>query len=278
MIKIAKGGVFMFSRNDKIIWMSINDLFANPLQPRRQFDEIELISLAESIRQNGILQPLTIRSKNGRYELIAGERRLRAAKLAGLTKVPCITVDATERQSALFALIENIQRQDLNFFEEAEGISRLMKEWSMTQEDAAIKLGKAQSTLANKMRLLRLSQEERQLIIKEHLTERHARALLKIEPSHYRLPILKQIIEKGLNVSETEQLIDKLLSVTPHQSSQKFIPIIKDVRIFINTVEHAIELMRSSGINALSEHKEIDGYIEYYIRIPSEQMKKKAAD
>ena len=170
----------------KIIDISINLVKPNPNQPRQFFDPEQLTSLAKSISQDGIIQPLTVRKVNNYFELISGERRLRAAKLAGLRSVPCIIVDISDERSAVLALIENIQRSDLNFFEEAEAISILIKEYGMTQEDAAIRLGMAQSTIANKLRLLKLTSIERKMIISNNLSERHARALLKLDDADIR--------------------------------------------------------------------------------------------
>ena len=172
---------------NRVISIHINEIFPNPNQPRTEFNEQELQQLSDSIRVNGLLQPLTVR-KNvyQQYELISGERRLRASKLAGLTEIPAIVVDTDERQSAIFALIENIQRADLNFFEEAIAIKNLISEWNITQEEASERLGKAQSTLANKLRLLKLGSEEQQMILQNGLTERHARALLKINDEKKR--------------------------------------------------------------------------------------------
>lgn len=252
---------------NRVISIHINEIFPNPNQPRTEFNEQELQQLSDSIRVNGLLQPLTVR-KNvyQQYELISGERRLRASKLAGLTEIPAIVVDTDERQSAIFALIENIQRADLNFFEEAIAIKNLISEWNITQEEASERLGKAQSTLANKLRLLKLGSEEQQMILQNGLTERHARALLKINDEKKRTQALIHIVEKKMNVVQAETFIEQLLSEP--KPEKKRILIIKDVRLFINTINKALDTMKRAGIKAEAEKKQDDEFIEYVVRIP----------
>lgn len=252
---------------NKVISININEISPNPNQPRTEFNEQELQQLSDSIRINGLLQPLTVR-KNiyNKYELISGERRLRASKLAGLTEIPAIVVDTDERQSAIFALIENIQRADLNFFEEALAIKNLISEWNITQEEASERLGKAQSTLANKLRLLKLNDEEQQMILQNGLTERHARALLKINDEEKRSQALIHIIEKKMNVIQAETYIEQLLSAP--KPEKKRILIIKDVRLFINTINKALDTMKRAGIQAETQKKQNDEFIEYVVRIP----------
>lgn len=251
----------------KVMLIDIHQIVPNPSQPRRYFAEDELEELANSIRQNGLLQPLTVRkNRQDQYELISGERRLRAGKLAGLTQIPCILVETDERQSAVFALIENIQRADLNFFEEAKAIMNLIAEWGITQEEASEKLGKAQSTVANKLRLLRLEEAEQQAILINGLTERHARALLKIEDPALRMQALDQIIQKKMNVSQAEEHIRRLLQ--PSKGHQRRVVLIKDVRLFLNTINRALDTMKQAGIPAEAEKKQDDRYIEYVVRIP----------
>ncbi len=250
--------------------ISIQHIVPNRSQPRKNFLESEMESLALSIEANGILQPLTVRklNKSNRFELIAGERRLRASISLGLATVPCIVVTADDQKSAILALTENLQRSDLHFFEEAEGIANLIETWNITQEDVAQRLGKKQSTIANKLRLLKLSEQDRALILQELLTERHARALLRLHDETLRQRALAEIIDGGLNVAETERMIEKMnLGIfTSHRSgAQKFV--LKDVRIFINTVSRAIDTMRQSGINAEAVQNETDDFIEYVVRI-----------
>lgn len=263
-----------FNRNDnKITEIPIVKIKSAKYQPRKSFSETELTSLAESIVQNGILQPLTVRKLDqNEYELIAGERRLRAALWAGMKKVPCIVISCDDNKAAVLSLIENIQRANLNPFEEAEGIKRLMTELGLTQEQIAARLGKRQSTIANKLRLLRLSEDERQWIVKEGLTERHARSLLILEDSNLRKKVLSRVIINKLNVSQTEELIRRILSENniPPETKKAGIktPVVKDIRIFMNTLNKAIDTMKKSGIKANTEKRETEEYIEYSVRIP----------
>ncbi len=266
-------GIFTFSKEktdeQRVLSIPVEEITPNPHQPRTAFSSPDLRQLSDSIRQNGILQPLTVRQKGERYELIAGERRLRAAKIAGLRAVPCIVMEISERNSAILALVENIQRQDLNYFDEAAAIAKLITYYGMTQEDAAIKLGKAQSTIANKLRLLRLTEEERELILEHHLTERHARALLKLGNSSDRLEILHKVIQYSLNVEKTEQAIDAMLGkVREQESLRKRSVLFRDVRLFANTINKAVETMQAAGIPAASQKIQFDDYIEYRVRIP----------
>ena len=256
----------------KVVEISLDKIVPNPSQPRRTFAQNELDSLSESIRANGLLQPILVRKKGFGYELIAGERRLRACRIAGLKTVSCIINDCDERQSAIFAMLENLQRQDLQLFEEAEGIQRLIAEWGVTQEEAASRLGKSQSTLANKMRLLRLNPEQRKKITEAGLTERHARALLRITQEDKRNLVLDEIIDKNLNVHQTDELIESLMTPIPilEESKSKMSRtfIVKDIRIFMNTINNAIDMMKKSGIQAVTQKKETEDYIECVVRIP----------
>lgn len=254
----------------KVIQLPVSEITPNPHQPRRIFDDGELSFLAESIKQNGILQPLTVRRTGRSYELISGERRLRAAKLAGITAVPCIVIDVTERNSAVLALVENIQRQDLSFFEEASAIEKLIDFYGMTQEDAAIRLGKAQSTVANKLRLLKLTEREMELIVEGGLTERHARALLKLKTAEQRETAIERISKAGLNVERTETLVAQMLGEEKERESLKKRSVVfgGDVKLFINTINRAIETMQAAGIDAVAEKKKGEDCIEYKIFIP----------
>lgn len=254
---------------NKVVQLPVEKIVPNPHQPRKNFDDAELNMLAESIKQNGILQPLSARKVDDGYELISGERRLRAAKLIGLENVPCIVVDITERNSAVLAIVENIQRQDLSFFEEAIAIEKLIDFYGMTQEDAAIKLGKAQSTIANKLRLLKLSEKEMEMIAENGLTERHARALLRLNTPEQRLYAIERISKGKLNVERAEKLVDEILSDQKEKESiKKRSGAFKDIRLFINTISKAVETMQAAGINAESQKIRSDGYIEYIVKIP----------
>lgn len=256
-------------REQRVIQLPTAEIFPNPHQPRRVFEGEELRALSESIRQNGILQPITVRSTGEHFELIAGERRLRAAKLAGLTTVPCIIMEISDRNSAILALVENIQRADLNCFEEAAALEKLITCYGMTQEDAAMQLGRAQSTVANKLRLLRLTEPERRCILEHHLTERHARALLRLGSPEERLAALEKITKLGLNVEKTELMIDEMIGKSREEANfRKRSVLFRDVRLFTNTISKAVETMQAAGIHASSQKMQFDDYIEYRIRIP----------
>lgn len=267
--------------NKKVIEIPARKIRPNKTQPRQDFYEEDLRSLSQSISNNGLLQPLTVRKlKNDEYELIAGERRLRASVMAGFTKIPCIVMKCSDKDSAIFALIENLQRKDLGMFEEARGINRLIRKYGITQEQAAIQLGKKQSTVANKLRLLRLSYDEQDWIVQAGLTERHARALLKIQNEDSRKEVLSHIIAENLNVKETEKYISSLLDnkkVQPlHNNNNDKKIVVKDVRIFVNTISRAVDTMRMSGIDAVSNKEETEDYIEYTVKIPKETALEKS--
>ena len=250
-------------------------LLPNPYQPRKQFKSEDLLSLAESIKENGILQPLLARRINNSdyYEIIAGERRLRAAILANLATVPCLIVDCDYEESAVYSIIENIQRSDLSFFLVAQAISQMQNHFGMTQEQIAKRLGKSQSALSNKLRLLKLPADVRYFIEKEGLTERHARALLKLESEKQMWTALNLIKDKGWNVQQTEEYINSVTNkaVKPHKNN--IVKIFKDVRIFVNTVNKAINTMKEAGIPAESNKTETDDYIEFFVRIPKNPQK-----
>ncbi len=259
-----------------ICHLSIHNITPNPYQPRRSFDADSLSELAESIRKYGVLQPITVRKLlNGTYELIAGERRLRACSLAGMRKIPAIVVNLNDNDSAVVALVENIQRQNLSFMEEAEAYRNLLYHHGLTQEELAASLGKTQSSVANKIRLLKLSRVIREIIKENNLTERHARALLRLEDEKQQIKALEKITDKGLNVRQTDELIEEML----RQNAPKAMPVIvpkpktntpKDMRLFTNTLRHAIDLIRRQGIEATSVETEYDNYIEYTITVPKE--------
>lgn len=256
-----------YRSSGRILMVPTADILPNPEQPRREFDMAKLLELAQSIGENGLLHPLTITLRDGVPYLVAGERRLRAAKMAGMREIPCILIDARGVESALLALIENLQREDMNCFEEAEGIRRLIDVYGLTQEEAAHRLGCSQPTVANKLRLLRLEPEERAAMIKARLTERHARALLRLDPTPRR-DALQRVIEGALTVAQTERLVEDLLA--GRVKRKKPVILIRDIRLFLNTVNHAIDTMRRSGIEACAEQSETDQYIEYVVRIPKE--------
>lgn len=242
-------------------------ILPNPHQPRVRFDYDQLEGLAGSIRTSGMLQPINVRVlSDGKYELISGERRLRAARMVGMSKIPCVVMNVSDQQSALFAIIENVQRQNLDFFEEAVAIEKLMVDHGMTQEDISKKLGKAQSTLSNKLRLLRLPEELRDKISCNGLTERHARALLTLPDNSTRSRILDIIIERHLTVSEAERLIADV-GRRKKSKNKPQVRAYKDMRIFLNTLNHAVDVIRRAGIEADTAKSETDEYFEYVIRI-----------
>jgi len=258
-----------------IIYVNIENIRPNPYQPRKQFNKLALEELCESVKQYGVIQPISVRKISANmYELVAGERRLRAAAMAGLTTVPCIIVDVDDNDSAVLALIENLQRENLNYLEEAEGYSNLINEHGFTQEELASKIGKSQSTIANKIRLLKLPPLVKKILMDNNLTERHARALLKLHDEQLQLKVLKKVCEKGLNVKKTEELVEKAIEKYTMQKENekknnvKFTKAIKDIRIFINTIKQAIILMKKSGVDAKAAQFDRGNYVEFVIRIP----------
>ena len=233
----------------QVRWLPVEQIAPNPHQPRREFAPGPLAELAESIRRHGIIQPLSVRRRDDGWELIAGERRLRAAKLAGLQTVPCLEMQVDKQDSAILALIENIQRRDLHYLEEAAAIAAYLRQSGSTQEEAAALLGRSPSALANKLRLLRLSPDCCRLLTEHDLTERHARALLRLEDEEERLNALHHIIRQHLNVAQTEQYIDKRLAqlqTTPPSGRRVFL--LKDVRLFLNSLDRGLRLVREAGI------------------------------
>lgn len=259
--------------------ISTKDIVPNPNQPRVDFDERLLYGLAQSIKDYGIIQPLSVRKLSSVnensptvYELIAGERRLRAAKLLGLENVPCIIIDADRQSSAELAIIENLQREDLNFFEQARAIEKLIEMFSYSQEQIARKLSVSQSYIANKLRILRLTQEEREIILESGLTERHARAFIRIQDVEERKKVILTVINRVMNVSMTESYIDKVLLLeekeNKHLTKQKRLMILKDVRLFLNSIDKAVDMVTQSGINIHSEKTDKGEYIEVLLKVP----------
>ena len=260
--------------SNKVLCIPIREIFPNPEQPRREFDQAALRELAESIRQYGILQPLTVRRHGRKYELVAGERRLRAAKMAGETEVPCILMNVDIRESSVLALVENLHRRDLDFVEEAQGLARLIGVHGFSQEKAAKCIGKSQSAVANKLRILRLPPEQLSAIRAFGLTERHARALLRILDDKLRGEVLDEILKNGWNVAKTEEYIDHLFlgekkPVEKKHSGPTYI--VKDVRLFLNTVTRGAELMRRSGIPAEVGQDETEEGLVVTIKIPKKK-------
>lgn len=237
----------------------------NPNQPRKYFDTVSMDELSSSIEEFGIIQPITVRKIFDGYEIIAGERRFRAAEELGFDTIPAIVINADEEKSALISLLENLQREDLSFFEIAEGYKKLIHEKGMTQEELAKRIGKSQSTIANKLRLLRLPPRIRRLVREYSLTERHARALLHLSDEEKQLKAAKQICKRNLNVAQTEELVRSMLK----NESKPNVKISSgvDLRMFTNTVKKALDLIREGGTPAEMEQKEYDWGVEYKITV-----------
>lgn len=240
----------------------------NPDQPRRIFDPTGLQELADSIRQYGVLQPLTVRRTAEGLELVAGERRLRAARLAGLREVPCLIVTATEAESGMLALVENLQRRDLGYIEEARGLAHLMERYGLSQEQAAAKMGKSQSAVANKLRILKHPEPVLDALLRLQLTERHARALLCL-PEESRLAAAETIAARGLTVAQTEQYIESLLQHPDRRKHARYL--FRDVRMFLNSLDRSLELIRSAGIACDCGREETEREIVLTIRLPKQK-------
>ena len=254
-----------------ILYLRTDELQPNPVQPRTVFDEDSLAELAESIRSYGILHPLTVRRRAGRYELVAGERRLRAARLAGLREVPCVLMDVNMEDAGLIALIENLQRRDLDFLEEANGIRQLIRMFGMSQEEAARRLGKSQSAVANKLRILKLPEDLLETLRERGLSERHARALLRLPDDESRRAALGKIIEKDMTVAAAESYIETLLAQKetgeePAEGKRSFV--MRDLRLFLNSVTRSLELMRQGGVAADMQKRETPEALILTISIP----------
>lgn len=246
----------------------------NPFQPRKSFNENELLMLAKSIKENGLIQPIAVRKSENGFELVAGERRLRACLILNKEKVAAIVYELEDSEAAAWAVIENLQRSDLGVFEEVEGIEKLISLWNVSREEAASRLGMASSTLSNKLRLLKLSDKTKEIVNKYNLSERHARELLRILSDSEQEKAALFIAEKNLNVAETERYISSLLE-KEKKARKKPVYIVKDVRLFINTFEHAVDVMNSSGIGAVSTVSESEENITYTVTIPKSTAIKK---
>lgn len=251
-----------YMETGRVVFLPAKAIRPNPAQPRKVFQEEALTELAESIRQHGILQPLSVRRVGTSYELIAGERRLRAGILAGLTEIPCILMSMDDKESTMAAMVENLQRQDLDFVEEAKGIANLMELWSMSQEQVARILGKSQSGIANKLRLLRHSPAVLKAIREAELTERHARALLKLPTEPEKLKAIAVIARFGMSVARTERYIDELVA-EPEKRAPRI-----NLGAFLNNLNQSLAKIQLSGIPAISERRETDSQIVLTITIP----------
>ncbi len=270
---------------NQIYDIDVSLIIPNPMQPRKNFDEVALAALADSIRKHGLLQPISVRmitKSNGDsyFELIAGERRLRAVKMLSQTTIAARIIEMTDNESGEMALIENIMREELSMFEYAAMLKKLIEKYAISQENLAEKLSTSQSNIANKLRLLRLSPEERELISENRLTERHARAVLRIESSEKRILALKEIIKQSMNVHESEIFCERLRleesAGKKREMSQKNKYYIKDIRIFCNTIDKAVESMKNAGIVATSVRNDSENSIEIVITIPKNSQKPSA--
>lgn len=254
--------------------LSVDEIQPNPSQPRKRFSADSLRELADSISLYGVLNPLTVRRCGGCYELVAGERRLRAARLAGLREVPCMILDVNPEESTLLALVENIQRRDLDFIEEAEGIFRLIKLYGMSQEEAARRLGKSQPAIANKLRLLKLPPEVLDILRDEELTERHGRALLRLEDPAVQISAAKFIARQQMNVAAAEAYIESLLlspaTAQEPEGKRRGLFVLKDVRVFLNSLSRSLDMMKQGGIDAGMEKYETDTELVLTISIPKQ--------
>lgn len=251
-----------YMETGRVVFLPAASIRPNPAQPRRIFAPEALDELSDSIREHGILQPLSVRRVGTGYELIAGERRLRAAQRVGITDIPCIVLNMDSRQSGMTAMVENLQRQDLDFIEEAVGIARLMKDWDMRQEQVARLLGKSQSAVANKLRLLKHSDLVLATIREAGLTERHARALLKLPNQEQTLAAIEQIVRQGMSVARTERYIETLLAEKPDKPRQA------NLGAFLNHLSQSLRQIQQSGVAAVSERRETEDKIVLTITIP----------
>ena len=251
-----------YMETGRVVFLPVRSIRPNPAQPRKIFEETALDELADSIRQHGILQPLSVRRQGNAYELISGERRLRAAELAGITDVPCILMSMDDRASGFAALVENLQRQDLDFIEEAMGIRHLLQEHAMPQEQVARLLGKSQSAVANKLRILRHSDRVLTALRESALTERHARALLKLRTEEETLKAIGRIAKEGMNVARTEKYIESLLAEKEPKPAKT------NVSAFLNSLTQTLQKIQNSGVAAVSERRETENQIVLTITIP----------
>ena len=261
------------AEDTRVHYISVLNIHPNPMQPRRHFDPEGLRELSASIARYGILQPLTVSKIPGAYRLITGERRLRAARLAGLQEVPCILLQADEEKAAMLAMIENLQRKDLDYLEETRGLALLISRFGLKQEEVAAKLGKSQSAVANKLRLLQHSPKVWKALRETGLTERHARALLQLPTEEERLRVISLIGERDLTVAKTEAYIEAYLGKEriPRERRGKRKFILKDLRLFLNTVNHSLEMIKEAGFLAHSRQEETEEEIILTIHLPKQR-------
>lgn len=264
---------------ETILELAIAEIVPNPFQPRAYFDPAQLEELASSIREYGVLQPIIVRLVDGQYQLVSGERRFRASKLAGKETIPALIRQLEDREVAEMALIENLQREDLNYFEEAEGYARLIQEFQITQEEVAKKMGKSQPTVANKLRLLHISDRVRKEISVDVITERHVRSLLKLKEEALQLEALNRIYKNNLNVRQTDDLVEQMLIAEEknirEQKKKKMVKAIKDMKIFVNTIKGTVKTIQDAGMPAEIIENENEEYMEVVIRLPKKELQSK---
>ncbi|MGM0877089.1 MAG: nucleoid occlusion protein [Bacillota bacterium] len=246
----------------------IQDIVPNRFQPRTVFSDEKIEELALTIRTHGIIQPIVVREIDGKFELIAGERRWRAVQTLGWDVIPAIVKDFNDRETASVALIENLQREELSSIEEAVAYAKLLELHDLTQEALAQRLGKGQSTIANKLRLLKLPQDVQDALLQKTITERHARALIPLKDSELQIKLLEEIIEKHLNVKQTEDRVVKLLEKNNVKPKPKRKAFSRDTRIAMNTIRQSLTMVADSGVKLNTEEEEFDEYIQFTIKIP----------
>ena len=263
---------------EDVVQLDVDLIVPNEFQPRTQFDEEKIKELAQTLHTHGMIQPIVVRRKDDeQYEVIAGERRLRAAKLLGWEKISAIIRALSDTETASIALIENIQREELSVIEEAKAYTQLIEMHSLTQEALAQRLGKSQSTVANRIRLLALPEEIQQALIEKKITERHARALMKLKETELQIEFFHEIVEKELNVREAEELIQQFFAdgQEKKKSRSKSKIISKDIRIATNTIRRSLKMIADTGIKVESEEEELDDYYQITIRVKKNQSEKK---
>ena len=260
----------------QLCWLAIDSIVPNRVQPRETFDDFSLMELAASIRENGLLQPITVRPLPSGYELIMGERRLRACKLLGHTHIEAFILPADDADSALLALVENVQRQNLGFFEEADAYARLLRQ-GMKQETLARLLGKSVPAVSNRLRLTRLEPAVREAVVEGGLSERHARALLPLPGEEARLRVVRAAAAQKLSVQKTEQLVAKALERLPVPAShRRMISLARDHRLYINAIRGIVQQMRDTGLDARCEVYEYESAVEMRLVLPKSALRKKA--
>lgn len=273
--KIEPDAELVEENKEEVKHIPVHLIIPNRYQPRTVFDEEKIAELAQTIKTHGIIQPIVVRTYKDQYEIIAGERRWRAYCLLGLHTIPALIKELNESQSASVALIENLQREGLTAIEEAKAYQQLMELHSLTQESLAQRLGKSQSTIANKIRLLQLPQQVQQALLDRQITERHARALLSLKEEDHQLKVLAEIIEKDLTVKQTEtriqQIIEKLNPQPKSKPRTMVIP--KDVRIALNTIRHSVDMVMKTGMNVETHEEDLEDFFQVTIKIPKKKTK-----